>query len=90
YDQALTELTQVVALRRQNAGEYSTALALALEELGDTYQAQGQTATARDNYKAAHAIYDHAVVSRSRAEKMDYQNYYAHVKQLDVKMGKTQ
>jgi len=90
YDQALTEFTQVVALKRQNYGEYSTALATALEELGDTYRAQGQSNDARDQYKQAHAILDHAVVSRSRLEKMDYQNYSARVKMLDEKLGKKQ
>ncbi|MBU6450437.1 MAG: tetratricopeptide repeat protein [Cyanobacteria bacterium REEB67] len=90
YDKALTEFVQVVALKRQQHGDNSPQLAMALEELGDTYRAQGQNSDAQANYKQAHAIYDHAVVSRSRADKMDYSIYYAHVKQLDDKLGARQ
>ena len=86
FDQALTEFTKVVALKRQQAGEDSPALAMALEELGDTYKAQGQTGTAQTYFKQAHAIYDHAVVSRNRKEKMDFPIYDAHVRKLDAKL----
>jgi tetratricopeptide (TPR) repeat protein len=90
YDQALSEFSQVVALKRQQKGDRSPALAMALEELGDTYKAQGQNTDAQSNYKEAHAIYDHAVVSSSRVDKMDYAVYSAHVKQLDKKISTKQ
>jgi len=90
YDQALSEFSQVVVLKRSQKGENSPSLARALEELGDTYKAQGQSNDAQANYKLAHAIYDHAVVSNSRADKMDYAIYSAHVKQLDHKLGTKQ
>jgi tetratricopeptide (TPR) repeat protein len=88
YDKALDEFLQVVKLKRAQHGENSPALARALEELGDTYKAKGQDGDAKSNYKQAHAIYDHAVVSTSRLDKMDFDVYNAHVKQLDQKLGK--
>jgi tetratricopeptide (TPR) repeat protein len=90
YDQAMSEFTQVVALKRQQKGDHSPSLAMALEELGDTYKAQGQNTDAQSNYKEAHAIYDHAVVSNNRIDKMDYAVYFAHVKQLDQKLSAKQ
>jgi tetratricopeptide (TPR) repeat protein len=90
FDRALTEFTQVVALKRSQNGDKSPALAMALEELGDTYKALGQGNDAQANYKEAHAIYDHAVVSNSRIDKMDYAVYSAHVKQLDQKLSTKQ
>jgi len=87
YAQSLTEFLQVVNLKRQQKGDRSTALAIALEELGDSYKAQGQTVDAMASYKEAHSIYDHAVVSSSRLDKMDYSIYTAHVKQLDQKLS---
>jgi len=90
YDKALSDFTQVVTLKRTQQGDNSPAVAMALEELGDTYKAQGQEGDALSNYKQAHAIYDHAVVSKSRLDKMDWDVYSAHVRQLDQKLGKKQ
>jgi tetratricopeptide (TPR) repeat protein len=85
-EKALSELTQVVALKKAQRGEQSPELAIAYEELGDTYRAQGQNADARSYFMMAHAIYDHAVVNKVRTDKMDYSVYYGHVKQLDEKL----
>ncbi len=90
YDRALTDFAQVVTLKRTQQGDNSPAVAMALEELGDTYKAQGQVGDAQSNYKQAHAIYDHAVVSKSGLDKMDFEVYSAHVRQLDQKLGKKQ
>ena len=86
YDKALGEFTKVVSLKKAQRGEQSPELAIAYEELGDTYKAQGQNSDAQSYFKMAHAIYDHAVVNRVRSDKMDYSVYYGHVKQLDEKL----
>jgi len=86
YPQAETELNQVLSIKQQAAGDSSPATAQTLEGMGDLYKAQGKGNDARSLYKRARAIYDHAVVNRKGGEKMDYQVYNAHLKQIDDKL----
>ena len=85
YPQAETELNEVVSLK-EGSGESSISLAKTFEGLGDLYRSQGKRADAQSYYKRARAIFDHAVVSRKLSEKIDYQTYHAHLRQIDEKL----
>jgi tetratricopeptide (TPR) repeat protein len=87
YPQAESELNQVVGLKESN-GESSISLANTFETLGDLYRIQGKRGDAQNYYKKARAIFDRAVVSRKPNEKIDYQVYHAHLRQLDDKLKK--
>jgi len=86
YPQAEAELNQVLAIKQQSGGESSPAIAQTLEGLADLYRSQGKRTEALSYYKRARSIYDHAVVNRKSGEKMDYQAYNAHLKQIDDKL----
>ncbi len=86
YAQAETELNQVLAIKQRSGGESSPAIAQTLEGMADLYKSQGKRAEALSYYKRARSIYDHAVVNRKSGEKMDYQAYNAHLKQIDDKL----
>ncbi|CAN5245655.1 hypothetical protein BH11CYA1_BH11CYA1_05400 [soil metagenome] len=85
YTQAEAELNEVVSLK-ESSGEGGIALAKTFENLGDLYRTQGKRADAQSYYKRARAIFDHAVVSRKISEKIDYQTYHAHLRQIDDKL----
>ncbi len=85
YPQAESELNQVVSLKESN-GESSISLAKTFETIGDLYRTQGKRGDAQNYYKKARAIFDRAVVSRKPSEKIDYQVYHAHLRQLDDKL----
>jgi len=85
YTEAESELNEVVSLK-ESSGESSISLAKTFEGLGDLYRTQGKRADAQSYYKRARAIFDHAVVSRKLSEKIDYQTYHAHLRQIDEKL----
>jgi hypothetical protein len=70
---------------KEQGGE-NPRLAQAFEKMGDLYRSQGKRSDALTYYKRARAIYDKAVVSRKMAEKIDYQVYNAHLRQIDDKL----
>ena len=84
HEQAERELAQVISLKEQ--GGENPRLAQAFEKMGDVYRGQGKRNEALSYYKKARAIYDKAVVSRKMTEKIDYQVYNAHLRQIDDKL----
>lgn len=85
YQQAEGELTLVASLK-ESSGANKISLAKTFEAIGDLYRSQGKRGDAQSYYKRARAIFDHAVVSRKPSEKIDYQVYHAHLRQLDDKL----
>jgi hypothetical protein len=73
---------------KESNGESRISLANTFETLGDLYRIQGKRGDAQNYYKKARAIFDRAVVSRKPNEKIDYQVYHAHLRQLDDKLKK--
>lgn len=85
-EQSAGEFAQAISILQSHGGEYSSRLARCLEEMADSLASQGKSADARASLLRARSIYDHAIVSRSPAERIDYQLYSAHVKQIEEKL----
>jgi hypothetical protein len=54
--------------------------------MADILTNQGKRDDARASLMRARSIYDHAIVSRIASERIDYQIYNAHVKQIEEKL----
>lgn len=86
YDQAGSELAAATTVLQGQVGEYSSNLARCYEEMADILTNQGKRDDARASLMRARSIYDHAIVSRIASERIDYQIYNAHVKQIEEKL----
>lgn len=87
FDQAASEYDEAIAtIEKGNGGAYGSRLARCLEELADCQARQGKKVEARSTLLRARSIYDHAIVSRIASERIDYQVYNAHVKQIEEKL----